>query len=34
MSAIIIVAIILLVFGFKTFGEPKKEKYCAACLMR
>ena len=35
MSTVLLISIILLVyFGYKTMKPPKKEKYCAACLMR
>ena len=35
MSTILIIALVLLAyFGYKTMKSPKKEKYCAACLMR
>ena len=35
MSTVLLIAIITLVFfGYKTMNPQKKEKYCAACLMR
>ena len=35
MSIVVLIAIIvLLFFGYKTMNPQKKEKYCAACLMR
>ena len=35
MSTVLLIAIFALVFfGYKTMNPQKKEKYCAACLMR
>ena len=35
MSTVILISIILIAyFGYKTIKPQKKEKYCAACLMR
>lgn len=35
MSTVLLIGLILLAFfGYKTMKPQKKEKYCAACLMR